>query len=203
LLHETKLGDDEDSFAPIGFGENRNELLYFDRYEGRTALFSMDLTKDNKTRLVYANPSFDLAGVQEFGKHRRLVAAGYADDRPRLHFFDSRMAQIREAIGKQFQAESVSVIDEDWSQTADRPRAIIGPTISSCSFWPRMATQCCKATTADPQVMVRNGSAKADFAIGGAPSATSMQERITWSESTSQTRAGSVHWAGATAAMLR
>ncbi len=30
-LHETKLTDLEDGFSPLGFADNRNELLYFDR----------------------------------------------------------------------------------------------------------------------------------------------------------------------------
>jgi dipeptidyl aminopeptidase/acylaminoacyl peptidase len=115
LLHTTKVGD-KDGFSPIGFGESRNELLYFDRQDGRTALFGLDLEHDNKSRLIYSNPSYDVAGVQSLGKHRRLVAVAYADDRTHLHFFDARIGQIRQAIAEHFKGEGVSVIDEDWSQ---------------------------------------------------------------------------------------
>ncbi len=116
VLHTTKVGDLDDEFTPLGFGENRNELLYYDREDGRTALFAMDLEHDSKSRVVYANPKFDVAGVQTFGKHRRLVSTAYADERTRLHFFDSRVEQIRDAIGKQFPGKGVSITGEDWNQ---------------------------------------------------------------------------------------
>ncbi len=40
LLHSVNVEDFTDSFAPIGFAESRTELLFFDRYEGRKALFA-------------------------------------------------------------------------------------------------------------------------------------------------------------------
>src|SRR5215471_2451301 len=116
MLKESKANDPNNSFQPIGFGENPNELLYFDLNEGRKTLFGLDLEHDRTKRIIYSNPTYDVAGVQALGKYRRLVAAAYADDRVHLHFFDSRIEQIQQALGKQFPGKSVSVIDEDWDQ---------------------------------------------------------------------------------------
>ncbi|HUL82238.1 MAG TPA: alpha/beta fold hydrolase, partial [Gammaproteobacteria bacterium] len=116
VLREQKVSDANNSFQPIGFGENRNELLYYDVHEGRKALFGLDLEHDRATRLIYSHPTYDVAGVQAIGKYRRLVAAFYADDRIHPHFFDSRIEKIVAALARQFPGKGVAVIDEDWDQ---------------------------------------------------------------------------------------
>ena len=115
-LHETKLTDLEDGFTPLGFAENRNELLYFDSNDGRTALYALDLEHDRQKRLVYANPTYDVDGVIALGKFRRLVAATYSDTRTHLHFFDPRIEMFEKALAEQFPGEAVSLVDEDWNQ---------------------------------------------------------------------------------------
>lgn len=115
ILRETELDDLEDEFSPVGFGESRSELLYYGSNEGRTALFALDL-EHHRTRLVYAHPTFDVDDVIALGKHHRLVAAAYSDDRPHLHFFDARIEKLQQTLDKYFAGKLVSVIDEDWSQ---------------------------------------------------------------------------------------
>jgi len=116
VLHEARLEDLEDEFSPIGFGENRNELLYYGVNDGRTALFALDLEHGHKSRIVYSHATLDVDDVLALGKHRRLVAASYYDDRPHLHFFDARIERLQKALDKYFTGKAVSVIDEDWSQ---------------------------------------------------------------------------------------
>src|SRR5262249_42483720 len=106
----------DNPFEPIGFGENSDELLYYDLQDGRRALFGLDLEHGRTKRLIYSHPSYDLEGVQGFGKYHRLVAAVYVDDRVHMHFFDSRVEKIQQALAKQFPGKSVDVVDEDWDQ---------------------------------------------------------------------------------------
>ncbi len=115
-LHGAPLEDVGDAFAPIGFADNRNELLYFDEYEGRRALFAMDLTNDRKTRLVYSHPSVDVQSVLSFGKFRRLVAVAYITDRPRFEFFDPRVAEIHARLSRTLPGKQIAIYDEDWNQ---------------------------------------------------------------------------------------
>jgi dipeptidyl aminopeptidase/acylaminoacyl peptidase len=115
-LHERELKDLDAEFNPIGFGEDRNELLYFDRHEGRWAIFAMNLADGDSTRLVYANPGSDVTGLRTFGKYSRVVAASYADELAQYHFFDDRAATIYAALGERFPGMLVDLIDEDWNR---------------------------------------------------------------------------------------
>ncbi|HUO68675.1 MAG TPA: S9 family peptidase [Gammaproteobacteria bacterium] len=115
-LHETKFTDLEDGFTPVGFGENRNELLYFDSNEGRTALYAIDLEHDRQKRLVYSNPTYDVERAIGLGKFQRLVAVTYSDARTHLHFFDARIEKLEKALSEKFPGEAVSLVDEDWNQ---------------------------------------------------------------------------------------
>lgn len=116
LLHRTEYTNLDDSFQPLGFAESRNELLFFERQDGRNALFAYDLANNRQRRLVYAHPTFDVAGVQTLGRYRRLVAATYVDDRPRQHFFDPRIESIHRALSAEFPDMNVNITDE----TADQ-----------------------------------------------------------------------------------
>jgi len=115
-LHETTLDDLSDSFSPIGFAENRNELLYYSEHEGRTALFALDLANGRQSRVVFSHPTVDVGGVLAFGKFRRLVAASYITDRPHLEFFDRRVADVHRRVSQKFAGKQVAVLDEDFSQ---------------------------------------------------------------------------------------
>ena len=115
-LHDTKLADLEDGFSPLGFADNRNELLYLDSKDGRTALYALDLEHNRQTRVVYSNPTYDVDNVIGLGKFRRLVAAGYSDARTHLHFFDERIEKLEKALSEKFPGEAVSLVDEDWNQ---------------------------------------------------------------------------------------
>jgi dipeptidyl aminopeptidase/acylaminoacyl peptidase len=116
LLHETDITDLRDQFSPIGFGADRNELLFFDAHEGRRALFAFDLAHERKRRLVYAHPEFDVADVQFLGKYNRVVAASYVDTRSHLHFFDARVQSVHESIEETFPERTVAILDESWDQ---------------------------------------------------------------------------------------
>jgi dipeptidyl aminopeptidase/acylaminoacyl peptidase len=116
VLHETVLTDLDDAFEPIGFGANRNELLYYDTVDGRTALLAMDLENGRRTRVVYSHPTLDVGGGRTLGKENRLVSVTYVDDRPHMHFIDQRIDKMNAALAPSFPGSAISVFDEDWSQ---------------------------------------------------------------------------------------
>lgn len=116
ILKETSLTDPVDSFAPLGFGEDRNELLYLDLHGDRMALYAMKLDAGRATRLVYENDHADVAGIERIGKYRRVIAAGYIDDRPHRHYFDNRIAALHAELQQRFPQHDVVIDDEDWAQ---------------------------------------------------------------------------------------
>lgn len=115
-LHATRLADLTDAFTPIGFGENRNELLFYDNQEGRLALFALDLANGRQRRLVFAHPRLDVSDVHSLGKYERLVAVSYVDERAHLAFFDEGLAAMHQGLATVFPDKSVSVTDESWDQ---------------------------------------------------------------------------------------
>ena len=116
LLHKKELTDTEDAFAPVGFGDGRNELLYFDKHEGRRALFALDLANNRSRRLIYAHERLDVADVQSLGKEQRFAAAAYFDDRLELKFLDERAGTLHAQLQSTFVGKTVSFVDEDWNR---------------------------------------------------------------------------------------
>ena len=116
VLHETKADDYSDTFQPYGFADNPDELLYFDEYNGRRALFAMDLAHDRKSHLVYANDHVDVLGLQTIGKYDRVVAAYYVDDKLRRYFFDKDIKKIYQDLEVAFPGKNINIVDEDWNR---------------------------------------------------------------------------------------
>lgn len=114
LLHTSALADLDDAFEPIGFALDPNELLYYDRNDGRVALYSMDLANGRQTQLVFAHPEVDVSGILALGKYRRLVGVRYVTDLPRIRYFDTDIEELHSRLQKLFPNELVGVTDEDW-----------------------------------------------------------------------------------------
>ena len=115
-LREAKTTEVDDTYSPVGFGDDRNKLLVFKPHQGRLALWSEDLANNRKSELVYAHPEVDLDGLVSLGKYRRLVAVSYQTDKPHLHFFDQRIQAVGDRIRGPFPGKTVTVIDESWDQ---------------------------------------------------------------------------------------
>jgi len=116
VLHEVNAEDFSDTFTPYGFADNPDELLYFDDYNGRMALFTMDLAHGRKTRLVYANDHVDVQGLQTLGKYDRVVAATYIEDKQQQYFFDKDVKKIYELVTTAFHDKNINIVDEDWNR---------------------------------------------------------------------------------------
>ena len=115
-LREAKTTEVDDTYSPVGFGDDRNKLLVFKPHQGRLALWSEDLANNRKSELVYAHPEVDLDGLVSLGKYGRLVAVSYQTDKPHLHFFDQRIQAVGDRIRGPFPGKTVTVIDESWDQ---------------------------------------------------------------------------------------
>ncbi|OGT80541.1 MAG: hypothetical protein A3J35_01120 [Gammaproteobacteria bacterium RIFCSPLOWO2_02_FULL_52_10] len=117
VIREVRLGDLDDTFIPQGFGENTDELLYFDRHEGRMALYAMNLAgEDRSSRLVYTHPRVDVASLHRLGKYDRMVGVVYAEETIHFDYFDEVIRQIYDAIKANFPNDNVVILDEDWNQ---------------------------------------------------------------------------------------
>ena len=116
VLHESMMTDLDDDFSPVGFGDDENELLYFDSHDGRRALWSRNLASDEEPHLVFAHNDVDVGHLLTLGKFRRLVAVAYATDRVRWHFFDKTIAEINKEIASLFPDVGVDILDESWDR---------------------------------------------------------------------------------------
>ncbi|MBF8270860.1 MAG: Peptidase S9 protein, partial [Gammaproteobacteria bacterium] len=117
VIREVEIGDMDNVFAPLGFGDNKDELLYFDRHEGRMALFGMNLAYENHdTRLIYSHPRVDIAALHRLGRYERMVGVVYAEDTIHYDYFDEVVRRIYDTIKASFPNDDVVIIDEDWNQ---------------------------------------------------------------------------------------
>lgn len=113
-LHRAPLTDLDDEFSPVAFDRDANEVIFYDRHEGRTALFALELDNDRARRLIYAHPSVDLSGVFRLGRYNRIVGTVAIEDRPVLRFFEPEIHRVHDMLVDEFPGKMVSVIDEDW-----------------------------------------------------------------------------------------
>lgn len=115
LFHEGE--DRTDSFQPVGFGDNSNSLMVLDNYQGRRALYKMDLSKNADKKLVFANDHVDVLSMQTIGKYNRGVAAVYKDRKLQRYYFDKDLQQLQSNIATAFPDQSIDILDEDWSRS--------------------------------------------------------------------------------------
>ncbi len=114
-LHESAMDDLDDRFSIAGFGADANELLVFQPYQGRLALWAVDVSQDEPAwRLVYQHPEVDLNGVLRMGKYRRVVAVSYVTERAHYEFFDARVMEVTATLASAFPGKRINVIDESW-----------------------------------------------------------------------------------------
>jgi len=116
VLHESRMDDIDDDYYPIGFGQNRNALLVYKSHNGHLALMSEDLEKKHEEQVVFSHSAVDIRSTMMLGKFQRLVAVGYATDKPHMQYFDKNVEAIIERISQVFPDKLVSVIDESWDK---------------------------------------------------------------------------------------
>ncbi len=106
------------SFRLAGFGENLNQLYYFDNYQGKNALYVMDLSKSPiQTTKVYARNDVDLSNAFSMGRDNRIVGVSYALDHVYRYFFDESLAEVHQILQQVFSDKVVTIVDEDWAKS--------------------------------------------------------------------------------------
>jgi dipeptidyl aminopeptidase/acylaminoacyl peptidase len=116
-LRKIDITDMDDIFIPQGFGDDKDELLYFARHEGRMALYGMNLTNENRnSRLIYSNPRVDISSVDRMGKYNRLVSALYAEEKVQYDYFDKDIKRIYDMLKGAHPNDNIVIVDEDWNR---------------------------------------------------------------------------------------
>ena len=122
LLDSGPFVDLDSRFFPVGFGENLDELIALregrisDGREASAQLVSIDLANERRESVLLEHPRIELPVSLSFGKRERLVAVGYAEEVPKLHYVDSVARSIGDRIRSQFPGRTVWVLDEDWQR---------------------------------------------------------------------------------------
>ncbi|MGH8267557.1 MAG: alpha/beta hydrolase family protein, partial [Steroidobacteraceae bacterium] len=85
---------DVQRFDPLTFGPLANQLYLFAPYQGRTAVWEMDLDEQRDRHLVYSRADVDLSGILEWPTDRHVVGFVYETDRPHTYFIDPEAEAI-------------------------------------------------------------------------------------------------------------
>jgi dipeptidyl aminopeptidase/acylaminoacyl peptidase len=111
-LEEFKRFDRKNRFDPLAFGERPSELLVFAPYQGRTAVWQMDLNAaGGGMQLVYSRPDVDVGGILEWPTDRHVAGYVYETDRPHTYFTDPHAAAIDELLERALPGAYHVVID--------------------------------------------------------------------------------------------
>lgn len=85
-------------FDPLTFGPSPNELYVFAPYQGRSAVWDLDLDGKRARELVYARPDVDVSGILEWPTDRHVVGFVYETDLPHTQFVDSEAAAVDQLL---------------------------------------------------------------------------------------------------------
>ncbi len=116
ILHEYDPSDHQAVFEPQGFGESSKKLLVFDRHEGRTSLFEIELNESLDRNLVYSHPDVDLSSVVRIGKHDRIIGYSYSTDKPHIDYIDKTIQRVHDRISSLKPGKIIWFISESWDR---------------------------------------------------------------------------------------
>ncbi len=103
---------DRTRFDPLAFGARPNQLLVFAPYEGRTAVWQIDLDGVAKgLELVFSRPDVDVGGILEWPLDRHVAGFVYETDRPHTQFIDPHAAAIEETLERALPGAYHVVVD--------------------------------------------------------------------------------------------
>ncbi len=103
---------DRTRFDPLAFGARPNELLVFAPYQGRTAVWQIDLEAPaNDLTLLFSRPDVDVGGILEWPLDRHVAGFVYETDRPHTHYIDPRAAAIEATLERALPGAYHVVVD--------------------------------------------------------------------------------------------
>ena len=125
----------EDSKAILGFGENPNKV-WFEAYEdGRLAVFSTDLSKQNiEPSLVYSHPKKDVETRLRYKKGKKdPIGLYFRDENYHLVTWDEKEAKFEKSIYKLFPGKEVYFLST--SKNGNRYILFVEDTSTPGSFY--------------------------------------------------------------------
>lgn len=98
-LAKAKAFSGDSALFPIAPAPGVNQAYAIGPHEGRSALWTMDLTDQKPPQLVFSHPLVDASNPM-FTADGRLVGIGYELDRPMVHFTDEKLRALMRGISK-------------------------------------------------------------------------------------------------------
>lgn len=89
---------DRSRFDPLAFGPHPNELYVLAPYQGRLAVWLMDLGGDGDLQLVFSRPDVDVSGIIEWPSDRHVAGFFYETDRPHAEYIDPEAKAVEELL---------------------------------------------------------------------------------------------------------
>jgi acetyl esterase/lipase len=101
----------DDHFTPIAISaEKPNKAYAYGPYEGRTALWLIDLTDQEDPRLIFSHPVVDV-GKPVLDRDDRLLAVTYDPGYPMMYFTDERVAALTNAMSERIPGKFSSIVE--------------------------------------------------------------------------------------------
>lgn len=98
-LRKIKAFEASDALVPIAAIPGTNRAFASGSYEGRSALWEMDLTDQAEPKLVFSHPLVDAASPI-LTPDRQLIGISYQTDRPFVHYTDAETRELMGAINE-------------------------------------------------------------------------------------------------------
>ena len=109
---------DRNRFDPLAFGARPNDLLVFAPYQGRTAVWQIDLDAPaNGLKLLFSRPDVDVGGILEWPLDRHVAGFVYETDRPHTQYIDPRAAGIEATLERALPGAYHVVVDSSRDET--------------------------------------------------------------------------------------
>ncbi|MGH8177123.1 MAG: alpha/beta hydrolase family protein [Steroidobacter sp.] len=102
-LTKVKAFEDSDALKPVAIAPGSNRAFAVGDYQGRSALWEMDLTDRTEPQLVFFHPLVD-ASEPLLTPDGRLLGVFYETDRPFIHYIEERERQIIRSMNEQLPA---------------------------------------------------------------------------------------------------
>lgn len=99
LLAKIKAFTQSDALEPVAVAPGKNTAYAVGNYEGRSALWEMDLTDQQEPQLVFSHPLVD-ASQPLLTADGRLLGIWYELDRPFIYYTDERARSLVKAVNK-------------------------------------------------------------------------------------------------------
>ena len=121
LLTRQELVDPQ-AFGPIGFGSSPGELYAIRLYDGRYALFHVDLDRGGALSLMMTHPVYDVLGPLDLERGtRQLLGVRYLATHVQSHFFDGTAAAQQRWIDERLPGRVNYVLE----RSHDRSRQLV------------------------------------------------------------------------------